>query len=381
MKSRAYLVIIIFTVAAIGCNKKREKQPHEVRNTLELLVGTYTDAGSDGIYLVDFDMENGTLDNKTLLVETTNPSYFTISKDQSKVYAVNETKDGGVSSFRWNESHEKLILIDQQKSQGDYPCYTELNEDETLFTIANYGTGNILAYQINEEGRIAQTPIVKQHTGKGTIPGRQDGPHAHFTEFSKNGKYLYAVDLGIDQVIKYPVSGTDIGGGSSAFHLDPADGPRHLVFHPTEDLVFVVNEQSSSVTSAKVDPVSGDFHKIDKVSTLPDDYNGNNSCADIHISNDGKFIYASNRGHNSIAILSHSLGRLSMKHIELVRGKWPRNFTLSPDSENRYLLAANQKSDNITIFSRDVESGLLTFTGNEIEISKPVCLKFHSSFK
>ncbi len=360
----------------MGCEKNREKQLQKGSTKLELLVGTYTGEGSDGIYLMEFDMESGTLGKKTLLVETINPSYFMISKDRSKVYAVNETKDGGVSSFRWNESHEKLILIDQQKSQGDYPCHTELNEDETLFTIANYGTGNVLAYQIDEAGSIAQNPIVKQHTGKGTIPGRQDGPHAHFTKFSKNGKYLYAIDLGIDQVIKYPVSGTEIGDGSTAFHLDPADGPRHLIFHPNKDLVFVVNEQSSSVTSAKVDPESGNFSKINKVSTLPDDFKEINSCADIHISNDGKYVYASNRGHNSIAIFTNTLGQLSRKHIELVRGIWPRNFTLTPDSDNSYLLAANQKSDNITIFKRDVETGLLTFTENQIEISRPVCLKF-----
>ncbi|MBX2842187.1 MAG: lactonase family protein [Flammeovirgaceae bacterium] len=149
-----------------------------------------------------------------------------------------------------------------------------------------------------------------------------------------------------------------------------------MIFHPNKNLVFVVNEQSSSVTWAKVDSESGNFSKINKVSTLPDDYEGNNSCADIHIFNDGKYVYASNRGHNSIAIFTYSLGHLSRKQIELVRGNWPRNFTLTPDSENGYLLAANQKSDKITIFKRDVETGLLTFIENEIEISKPVCLKF-----
>lgn len=377
MSIKGFLAIIVIIVSiAMSCNPSPRNQEKKANTQLALLVGTYTGDGSDGIYRIDFDMETGILSNKVLVAETTNPSFFTISKDRSKVYAVNETRDGGVSSFKWNESHDKLELISKQKSQGDHPCYTELNADETLFTIANYSTGSILVYQIDEQGTISESPKFVQHVGRGTIPGRQDGPHAHCNKFSKDGKYLYAVDLGIDKVLKYPVDGKEIGESSIAFELDPADGPRQLIFHPTENLAFVINEQSSSVTSVKVDPESGNFTRINKLSTIPEDFEERNSCADIQISNDGKYVYASNRGHNSIAIFSSHEGLLSRKHIEKVRGEWPRNFTLTPDAENSYLVAANQKSDNITVFKRDAETGLLTFTKNEIAISKPVCVKF-----
>ena len=237
-------------------------------------------------------------------------------------------------------------------------------------------TGNVLAYPINKKGEVTE-PIVKQHVGAGPNEERQEGPHAHCTKFSKDGQWLYAVDLGIDKILKYPVEVTTIGDGSTAFQADPGDGPRHLIFHPTQKLAFLINELSSTVTSLKLDATTGDFVAISKVSTLPPHYDGENSCADIHVSNDGRFVYASNRGHNSIAVLAvNESGDLMRITNESVHGDWPRNFTLSPDIDNQFLIIANQKSNNIVVFERDLETGLPSYTGNEIQLSQPVCLKF-----
>ena len=343
--------------------------------TLDLLIGTYTGQGSDGIYSLLFNLETGKLDSLRLMAKTTNPSYLAISKDRSRVFTVNETQNGGVSSFAWNKISNELELISEQPSEGDYPCYAALNADESLFTIGNYITGNVLAYQLNSGGVIAPSPTIKQHVGTGANPDRQEGPHAHCTIFSKDNNFLYAVDLGIDQVLAYQAGDETLGEASVALQMDAGDGPRHLIFHPTKNMAFVINELSGTVVSASIDTATGQLTKISKASTLPDDFEGENSCADIHISNDGNFLYASNRGHNSIAIFSVSSdGSLKRIANESVRGDWPRNFTLSPD--NRFLLVANQRSNNIVVFERNAETGLLSFTGTDVSVSQPVCLKF-----
>ncbi|MFY0627777.1 MAG: lactonase family protein [Reichenbachiella sp.] len=343
---------------------------------LELLVGAYTGSGNDGITLLNFNIEHGTLENKGLIVKTTNPSYLAISKDRNKVYAVNETENGKVSSFKWNTERTKLSLISEQSSQGDYPCYAALNNAESLLAIGNYVTGNIVSYNIDRDGVIHENPFVGQHKGKGGDPERQAGPHAHCVKFSWNKKFLYAVDLGKDEIIKYHLNGTELSNPTTAIKLQPGDGPRHLIFHPTRKFAFIINELSSTMVSLAIEK-NGDLKEISRVSTITEDYEGDNACADIHISDDGKFLYGSNRGHNSIVILELAEnGTLVKLNHESVRGDWPRNFTLSPDIDNRFLLVANQKSNNITVFNRDRNSGLLTFTGNEIAISQPVCLKF-----
>lgn len=364
-----------------ACSQSQQKPLHQDPVTpqpapiLKLFVGTYTSNESEGIYQLDFDTEKGSLSAPKLLVETSNPSYLSLSRDHNYVFAVNEGEDATVSSFGWNETRSKLIPISQQASKGDYPCYVSLNEGENMLSIANYGTGNISVYSVEDNGMIEPASASFQHTGSGPVEPNQKSPHAHCTEFMDD--FLYAVDLGTDQIVSYPV-GADgqVGEASAHFSLDPGDGPRHVIFHPkNKSLAFVINELSSSVVSLKVDLAQGSFEKIAKVSTLPQDYTEKSYCADIHISSDGKFLYASNRGHNSIAAFSvGNNGALEKIGITSVEGDWPRNFTLSP--EEKFILVANQKSDNITVFKRDPVTGKLSFTGQELKMSKPVCLKF-----
>ncbi|WP_119845299.1 lactonase family protein [Reichenbachiella sp. MSK19-1] len=374
------LLSLLVGCSLLACTSQSEEKTVDstTENTTEmltLLVGTYTGQGSDGIYSVQFDPSTGVLSKSQLLVETTSPSFLAYSQDKQKVYAVNETENGGVSSFAWDENKSKLKLVSRRASEGDYPCYVSINPSETLVSVANYGTGNVISYPIDKSGVIATAGDIQQHEGTGTNPDRQEGPHAHFAQYSKDGTQLYAIDLGIDQVIKYPVTGGKIGAGETALNLEPGDGPRHLVFHPTKALVYVISELSSTVTTAQVNE-DGTFETVAQISTLPENIEGDSYCADIHISDDGRYLYASNRGHNSIAIFSvdEETGALARIANEPVQGDWPRNFCLTPD--NKHILVANQKSDNITVFERDDATGMMHFTGNEIKISQPVCVIF-----
>lgn len=377
-----FLIPCLCLCGLLACTSDKTQQTAEADSHAEstapweLLVGAYTGQGSEGIYLFDVDPATGKLSNQRLTVETVNPSYLTMSKDRAYVYAVNETEDGQVSSFQWNEDRSQLMPLSQQAALGDAPCYVEINDAENLLAVGNYLTGNIAVFSVNEQGLIQDSPVAYQHEGSGPVQPNQVSAHAHCVKFDPNGRFLYAVDLGIDQVISYPISEAGaVGAASSRLAFDPGDGPRHLIFHPNKAMAFVVNELSSSVVSLAVDHTTGQLTKIEKVSTLPDDFEGTSYCADIHLSPDAKFLYASNRGHNSIAIFSVSEnGELNRVGVEPVRGDWPRNFTLSPDG--RYLLVANQKSNNITVFEVDPNTGLLTFTGQEVSISQPVVMKF-----
>lgn len=371
-----FILLIFYSLFPSCTSRSGQTEAMQKQQTLELLVGTYTNQESKGMYLLDFEPDSGGLGNLRMVVETPNPSYLTISKDRQYVYAVNEGGDGQVSSFKWNEDRSSLIPVSQQSTLGSSPCHVELNPAESLLAIANYSSGNVAVFGLGESGIIRDSPVNFQHEGSGPVKPNQNGARAHCTKFAANGKFLYAVDLGIDQIISYPV-GDDglVGSAVSRLNLDPGDGPRHLIFHPSRDLAFVVNELSGSVVSMKADHTTGRLERIDKASTVPDDFDGKNYCADIHITKNGKFLYASNRGHHSIAIFSVSDdGALNRIGIEPVRGEWPRNFTLSPDE--RFLLVANQNTDNITVFSVEQTTGLLTFTGQEVKLSRPVALKF-----
>ncbi|SMG40761.1 6-phosphogluconolactonase [Arenibacter troitsensis] len=371
----------ILWVLVVGCknqpkNANLASAPQQIhKEALKLLVGTFAEGDDQGIYQVDFNPETGELFNSRRVAIENKPGYLYLSKDGNRVYSSNGTKPGSVSAFQWNKDKTALDKLSNFSSIGDGACYVGVSPEEHLLAAANYSSGSIVIYPLEEKGGMIDDPQGVQHSGSGPHPN-QKSAHAHCVQFSQNGKFLYAVDLGIDQILTYPInSDNKLGEAQVALQLDPGDGPRHLIFHPTENKVFIINELSSTVVSATVDEENGVFTKIDKKSTLPEDYQEPNACADIHISKDGKFLYASNRGHNSIAVYSVSeVGDLELLGIENVQGDWPRNFALSPDGN--FLLVANQKSDNIIVFRVDKQTGLLKYTGNQLGLSQPVCLKF-----
>lgn len=372
--------ILLFALLLSSCKKDEPKNtmnetlPNE--NRTRLFVGTYTNDTSKGIYSLDFDTKTGQLSNETLLVEIPNPSYVTLSKNKEKVFAVNEDTSGKVTSFGWNADKTKLQIESEQSSEGIHPCYVALSNDENNLVVANYTSGTLAIYPLDGNGKIEKFTQHESHEGNGPVKPNQESSHVHCVQFSKNDAFLFAADLGIDKVLSYPVL-TDgkLGKQKIALALDPGDGPRHFVFHPTKDILFLVNELSNTVVSAKVNTETGILEKIDRKSSLPEGFSEASFGADIHISSDGKFLYTTNRGHNSIAVFAVlEDGTLNLLETTSVQGDWPRNFTFSPD-EN-FILVANQKSNTITIFKRDANSGLLTYTNNETKLGAPVCLKF-----
>ena len=380
------ILIFFCFVLIIGCKPNSKKtgdsediatmEKKETKTSVELLVGTYSDEDSKGIYKYNFDPATGKLSDKLLLAEQTSPTFLCISKDRSTVYSVNRPDPATTTVYKWNEDRTALIEKSTHLSEGDGPCYVALNEAENMLGVANYNSGNIALYHIDSEGNISGETQTKQHTGSGPFLPNQKSAHAHCTLFDASGRFMYVSDLGIDKVLLYPIDANGkLQEQQLALGMDPGDGPRLLIFHPSKNQAFIINELSSSVVSASVDEETGVFTKIDKQSTLPSDFEGKNACADIRLSNDGKFLYASNRGHNSIAIFSvTNEGQLNLIHNEPVQGDWPRNFTLSPDGE--YLLVANRISNNIVVFKVDKATGLLTYSGNQATISQPVCLVF-----
>ncbi|MEQ8413914.1 MAG: lactonase family protein [Imperialibacter sp.] len=379
LRSKLFGVLIVLIAFMAGCTQQKpqetEGQDDKMEaQTIDLLVGVYTGGGSNGIYQLQFNTATGELSDSLLLVKTTNPSYLAISKDRQSVFSVNETQEGGVSSFSWDHGNNQLVEVSKLSTEGAHPCYVDISPSGRQIAVANYSSGNLAVYQLGEGLALQASPQIRQHEGSGPVVPNQKGPHAHCSIFK--GGYLYAVDLGIDKVLAYPFAADgSLGEAHVAFELQPGDGPRHLIFHPTKAMAFVVNELSSSVVSLKADLDKGTFEAIDRKSTIPDDFTEKNSDADIHITSDGKFLYASNRGHHSIAMYAVADdGSLTSLGNEPVGGKTPRNFTLSPDE--KFLLVANQDTNNIVVFTRNTETGLLAATGKEFSVSKPVCLKF-----
>jgi 6-phosphogluconolactonase len=260
--------------------------------------------------------------------------------------------------------------------QGGAPCYVSLSSDASLSLIANYSGGNVTVLPLDKSGMLQSASDVIQHEGYGADSLRQGKPHAHSIVLDPNEKYALAVDLGIDKVISYSLD-KDRGAllKASEFETEASAGPRHLVFHNNGQFVYIINELNSTIISCEYNSNTGSLSEITTVNTLPDNFTEDNYCADIHISKDGRFLYGSNRGHDSIVVfeIDQQSGQLEYISHHSVKGEWPRNFTIDPSGQ--YLLVANQKSDNIVVFKIDEDSGRLQETGVEVSTSMPVCLK------
>lgn len=371
----AALAVLIFVCACSPGRQSGQKEEENKPFTMDLLVGTYTGQGSEGIYRLEYNPETGELSDTKLVAPASNPSYLATSKNKQFVYAVNEDDPGGLTAFRWNAEKDTLELLNQWQTEGAHPCYIDMGPGDETVAVANYSSGNLAVFNVNNSGELQGPPQVRQHEGSGPVESRQQGPHAHCSVFKEN--FLYVVDLGNDKIMSYPI-GADgkIGEGQVAFSLQPGDGPRHLVFHTSRNKAYVANELSNTVVALTVDHTTGTMQQIARLSTLPDDFEEESYVADIHLAPNGKFLYVSNRGHNSLAIFSVSAedGGVAAVGHEPVRGDWPRNFCFSADG--KFLLVANQKSDNIVVFKVDKETGLLSFSGHEAEVSQPVCLRF-----
>lgn len=353
-----------------------------------VFIGTYTNGKSKGIYHARFDSLSGKLGNPQLAVETKNPSFIAIAPQQRYLYAVSEVSQfngkatGGVSAFKIDAASGNLQLLNQQPSGGTGPCHVSLDRSGKCLLVANYGSGSIAALPIREDGMLAAPSTEIQHTGSSSNPKRQAGPHAHFITPSPDNRFALACDLGVDKILVYhldPLKASLTPNEPPSISVEPGSGPRHLAFHPKGRLVCLVNEMGGTLMSFRYDPARGQLQHVETITTLPKDFIEANTSAEIQFASSGKFVYVSNRGHNSISVfaVNESTGHLTFVERQSAEGKTPRFFTLDPSGN--WLLVANQDSDNIVMFRVDRKTGRLTPTGQQVEVGAPVCCAFLTS--
>ncbi|MCR9227800.1 MAG: lactonase family protein [Flavobacteriaceae bacterium] len=360
------MLVGIAAVLAMACAEKPEEKP-----MYTLFVGTYTDGDSEGIYTYTFDADTGELSNQRLAAKLTNPSYLAISGDKKNLYAVQETADfdslgGGVTAFGLNK--DVLELQNSMGTQGAHPCHVSLSGDGHL-AVANYTGGNVSIFSLNDDGSLAENPQVIDHKALDSVKTS----HAHMAQFNRDG--LTVTDLGLDAVKRYKNhNGRFVPGEQNTIPFEDGAGPRHFTFGGNGKTLYVINELNSTI-SVFERVGNGNYQEVQVVPTLDKDYQGKNACADLHLSPDGRFLYGSNRGENTIVIFAvdGDSGELELVGRESVHGDWPRNFSMDPKGE--FLLVANKKTSNIVVFKRDAENGTLSFL-NQTEHPSPVCLVF-----
>jgi 6-phosphogluconolactonase len=356
----------------------------EKNQRMLVFIGTYTGGPSKGIYAYEFSPKDGSLKELGLAAETPSPSFLAIHPNKKFLYAVNEVSNfggknaGSITAFSIDPEKGRLTKLNETSSEGGSPCHIVVEREGNYVLAANYSGGNVISVAIEKDGRLGKTADVVQHKGSSVNKSRQEGPHAHSINLDPNNRFALAADLGLDQVLVYqldPRSGV-LKPNNPPFAATPAGGgPRHLAFHPDSNSLFVNNEMLSSVTSFSYSQKTGVLKQNQTISTLPADFKGNNSTAEIQVHPSGKFVYCSNRGHNSIAVFSlDKQGKLSLVENESTRGRTPRNFGIDPTGA--FLIAANQDSDTLAVFRINQQTGALDPVGNTVPAPKPVCVKF-----
>lgn len=348
-------------------------------------IGSYTQKEKAGITLLDLNLKTGALEKKTVVSDGPNPTYLVLSPDYRYLYAANEIADfngekaGAVSAFSVDRATGALTLLNQQSTRGDGPCHIEVDKQDKMVLAANYGGGSLAAFPVLPDGKLGPSSAFIQHEGKSTDPQRQEGPHAHCFTLDASNRYAFACDLGLDKVFVYKVdnSTATLQPNDPPFAtVPPGSGPRHIAFTPNNHFAYVCNEMLSTVTAFSYDPSPGKLTSLQTLSTVPKDFHGNNSTAEIETSHDGRFVYVSNRGHNSIAIfaIDSKSGHLTPVGHQSTEGKTPRCFKVDPTGT--WMLAANQDTDNVVSFRVDRKTGKFTPTGHSVRVSMPVCVQY-----
>jgi 6-phosphogluconolactonase len=350
-----------------------------------MYVGTYTGPSSKGIYAYRFDERSGKIAALGLAAEAANPSFLALDPSQSFLYAVNEIGNfqgqhtGAISAFQIDPNTGKLKLLNQVASSGAGPCFVAFDRSAKYLLAANYEGGSVAAFPILTDGRLGAATSSIQHTGHGADPERQEGPHPHWIGLTANNRFAVVSDLGLDKIFSYhfaPATGKLAEAGRQEFSLPPRSGPRHFAFDQRGRFGYVINEMSNTVTAFAVDQNSGALRELQSISTLPQDFKAHNDTAEIAIHPSGRFLYASNRGHDSIAVFSIDPEKGTLTSIEYVAsgGVKPRTFEIDPSGS--YLLVANQISNKIVVFKIDSKTGRLTATGETVDVPSPVSIKF-----
>jgi 6-phosphogluconolactonase len=347
-------------------------------------VGAYTKppyGHADGISVFQFDPESGDMAHMQTVAGILSPSFLAADPSWRHLYSVNEWDDGTVTAFARDPISGKLIELNRERTHGDAPCYVSLDSTARYLLVTNYAGETVVVLPIAEDGRVKPASCAVRHSGLSIHPDRQERPHPHMIAPAPDGRFVLVTDLGTDQILTYEIE-TETGQlvpnrqGPAFASAEPGAGPRHFAFAPNGRAVYVINELASNLTVYDYKPENGELNARQTVSSLPSDFSGENTCAHVVVSSDGRFIYGSNRGHDSIAIwaVENASGEVRLVGNESSRGRSPRNFAIDPSW--KWLLAANEKSDTIVTFRRDSASGLLTATGQVTETPSPVAILF-----
>jgi 6-phosphogluconolactonase len=354
-------------------------------DTVRVYLGTYTRGESRGIYLTSLDRETGQLAPPELAGECEQPSFVALHPRRPLLYAVSEVaesdggKGGAVTAFAVDRSTGLLTRLNHQTSGGAGPCHLVVDPSGRNVLVANYGGGSIAALPIAEDGSLAPPSCFIQHEGSSVNPRRQEGPHAHSINLDASGRFAVVCDLGLDKVLVYEFdadTGTLSPGEPPSTSVAGGSGPRHFAFHPSGRFAYANLEISSEVRAFRYHGPYGVLYGFQSISTLPEDFEASNSTAETQVHPSGRFVYCSNRGHDSIAVFAvdEQSGALTLVEHEPTHGETPRNFGIDPTGQ--YLLAANQKTDNVVSFRIDRRTGELSPTGSSIRVPSPVCVKF-----
>ncbi len=350
--------------------------------TVSFLIGGY----ADGIYLSELDLSTGSMKIPRRVAEVHAPAFLALHPKLPIIYSVTETSRSDskhppmITSFEWNSSESQLKILNRETIDGDAPCYVSTDDEGRFAFVANYSSGSIMVYPLASDGALQAVASTVQHPEhRGPNKQRQEGPHAHSILMDPSNQWVCVADLGLDQVRVYALDRADgklTPAEHSAFELPPGSGPRHLAFHPSGRWAYVINELTSTLTTASFDPGSGEMKEVQTVTTILGPVPAGNSTAEVLVHPSGRFIYGSNRVHDSIAVFhfDEQTGKTTLVQNQPTGGKIPRNFRIDPSG--RYLLAENQLSGTIRSFRIDLEDGTLTDTWHSIEIPSPACIKF-----
>jgi len=352
-------------------------------NSYLVYIGTYTGPTSKGIYVFRFDTKTGNSTEPLLAAETKNPSYLASDASGNFLYAVNEVSDfqgqksGAVSAFSISKDG-KLKLLNQVSSQGEGPCHLSLDKTGKYVLVANYDSGSIAVFPIQRDGKLGEVTTSIKHVGHGPDPQRQEGPHAHQIQTSPDNHFVIAADLGLDELLSYKFDsshGRLVANNPAYAKVEDASGPRHFAFTPDGHFAYVLEEMRSAVSAFAYDSSSGALNHIQTISNLPADFSGRKEAAEIAVHPSGKFLYASNRGDDSIAVFAIAADwKLSSVEYVKTGGKTPRGFALDPAGS--YLLVGNQESDSIVAFRINSKTGRLTLSGQQVHAPSPVSVEF-----
>jgi 6-phosphogluconolactonase len=348
-------------------------------------IGTYSRGDSKGIYSFVLDTGAGTLTPEGLVAETENPSFLAIHPTGKYLYAVNEIDkyqgqaSGSVTAFKINASSGKLERLNEVAAGGTTTCHVNISRNGKFAVIANYGSGSCAAFALGPDGKLGERTAFHQHAGTSSDPGRQKGPHAHSVNFDTQNKHVIVADLGLDQVKVYnfnAATGAMTPNEPAFTKVKAGSGPRHFSFHPSGKYAYVINEMACTVTAFNWNAAKGTLTEIDTITTLPGPVEKGFSTAEVVAHPNGKFVYGSNRGHNTIAVfqVDAATGKLKTVEHKSTQGAVPRNFSIDPTGQ--FLIAANQNTDTIVLFRINQTSGALEQVGAPVKAPVPVCVRY-----